>query len=623
MKVLGGGSFGSGAPRPFNRYSKLLEGGVDIVLGVSMTPTTVRMALVEGEKADGVTVDHDVFDIDAVEGSATSSAADQVVAAVLGTQESAAAGGHHLKSVGVAWSDHASAAALRDTLTARGIEDVMLVSEGHAAASLAQAVGRAVGYTSTALFFIDRDTATLSVVQTDDGTVTKVLTRSLHSTDAMAVLTEMAAAVAAQDSPPQGMFVVGSGVDVSEVKAHLGRLLSVPISAPEEPELALARGAALASAHAPAFEASTVGLAYSQDPDDGTTAGSAYAAFGAAATQMAPVDSPVAAPPMVFAEPEAVPAPADDENGKPFLLVGSALSSIFVVGVVALVISLAINIRPTADQRPSPAEAAIVPSAQAPRPAPAPEAQPVVAPPAPRAETIKAPVPVVKQAPAPAAPRTVYVEKAPVPAGPAPAPALVPAAPPALVPAAPPVPVPAARVPVPAPAPVLPAPAFRPPVVSPPPVIRLPRPQLPSILRDDDEPDRPSWPNPWQPQPQKPPQQDAPESGWPLPQQPTRTVVPQLPSQATRPYVPPVQQPPWVPYVPSVPQAPSTPYYPPSSGSGPGSGAGSGSSRGDYGSGSGGSYGGGSGSGGSYDGGGSSSGPGDSMWPFPSFGGGD
>ena len=63
-----------------------------------MTPTTVRMVLVEGEKADGVTVDHDVFDINAVEGSATSSAADQVVAAVLGTQESAAAGGHHLRS---------------------------------------------------------------------------------------------------------------------------------------------------------------------------------------------------------------------------------------------------------------------------------------------------------------------------------------------------------------------------------------------------------------------------------------------------------------------------------------------------------------------------------------------
>lgn len=591
---------------------------MDIVLGVSMTPKTVRMVLVEGEKADGVTVDHDVFDINAVEGSATSNAADQVVAAVLGTQESAAAGGHSLTSIGVAWSDHASAAALRDTLTARGIEDVMLVSEGHAAAALAQAVGRAVGYTSTALFFIDRDTATLSVVQTDDGSVTKVLSRSLHGGDAMATMAEMAAAVDAQDSPPQGMFVVGSGVDVSEVKAHLGRLLSLPINAPEEPELALARGAALASAHAPALEASTVGLAYSQDPDDGTTAGSSYAAFGAADTQMAPAASAAAIPPMVFTGSDAAPAPADDENRKPFLLVGSALSSIFVVGVVALVISLAVNIRPTADQRPSPAEAAIVPSAQAPRPAPAPDAQPVVAPPAPPAETIKAPIPVVQQAPV-SPPRTVYVEKAPVPAAPAPA-APAPAAPaPAIAPppAAPP-------VVVPAPVPAAPAPVFQ----LPPPVIQLPRPQLPPIFRPrDEEPNRPSWPSPWkppwQPSPQKPPQQEEPESDWPLPQQPTRTVVPQAPStpyvpQAPKPvvtYVPQAPQAPQVPYVPSVPQAPSNPYYPPTSGSGSGSssGSGSGSSRGDYGSGS--------GSSGSDGSGGSSSSGGETpLWPFP-FGG--
>ena len=38
---------------------------MEIVLGVSMTPTTVSIALVEGEKADGVIVDHDVFDITA------------------------------------------------------------------------------------------------------------------------------------------------------------------------------------------------------------------------------------------------------------------------------------------------------------------------------------------------------------------------------------------------------------------------------------------------------------------------------------------------------------------------------------------------------------------------------
>ena len=96
---------------------------MEIVLGVSMTPTTVRMALVEGEKADGVILEHDVFDITAINGSATSGTSDDVIAAILGTQEGAIVNGHHLVSTGVAWSDHAQAAALREALESRGIED--------------------------------------------------------------------------------------------------------------------------------------------------------------------------------------------------------------------------------------------------------------------------------------------------------------------------------------------------------------------------------------------------------------------------------------------------------------------------------------------------------------------
>ena len=172
---------------------------MDIVLGVSLTPKTVRLVLVEGIQGDGAIVDHDTFEVSPPDGSATSSAAEQVVAAVQGTLESAREGGHELKAIGVTWSDHSQGAALRDALAAKKLDDVMLVSASHAAAALAQAAGRAVGYDTTALLFIDRDTATLSVVQTDDGSVVKVLSSSLHSADAMGVLTEMAAAVDAQD----------------------------------------------------------------------------------------------------------------------------------------------------------------------------------------------------------------------------------------------------------------------------------------------------------------------------------------------------------------------------------------------------------------------------------------
>ncbi len=177
------------------------------------------MALVEGDKADGEIVDHDIFETQTADGSATP--VEQVVSAILGTRESAEEGGHHLKSVGVAWTDHDAAAQLRDALDAAGVKDVMMVSELHAAGSLAQAAGQAVGYSSTGLLFVDRDTATMSVVD-PDGAISKVLSRSLHSTDAMAVLGEMAAAVSGAEAPPQGMFVVGSGVDVTAVHTPCG-----------------------------------------------------------------------------------------------------------------------------------------------------------------------------------------------------------------------------------------------------------------------------------------------------------------------------------------------------------------------------------------------------------------
>ena len=244
---------------------------MEIVLGVSMTPTTVRIALVEGEKADGVIIDHDVFDITAVDGSATSSAPEHVIAAILGTQEGAIAAGHHLVSTGVTWTDHAEAAALREALVARDIEDVLLVSELHAAAALAQTVGRAVGYDKTALMFVEREKATLAVVETVDGSVVKVLEpKSAQWRRDRRGWPRWSPAWRPRNQSAQGMFVVGSGVDVTAVKAHLQDLVSVPVIAPEEPQLALARGAALASASAPRYDTSTIGLAYSQDPD-GTT----------------------------------------------------------------------------------------------------------------------------------------------------------------------------------------------------------------------------------------------------------------------------------------------------------------------------------------------------------------
>ena len=437
---------------------------MDIVLGVSMTPTAVRMALVEGQNADGVTLDQESFDMAVDRSLAISGAAEQVVAAILGTRESAAEGGHHLVSTGVAWTDHAAAAEVRDALRAQRIEDVILVSELHAAGALAQAIGQAVGCERTALLFLERDTATLAVVRTADGAVVRVSSRTLHTADAVAELPDMVAGLEAGDDPAQTLFMVGSGVDIAALKPEIAARTSLPVHAPEDGEMALARGAALASVNTPRYEASTVSLASTEDTSAGATQ-------MAAAGYMAPLgysavpddDADFVAADYVGLE----PAPENGAESRPFLLVGSALSTIFVVGVVALVISLAVAIRPTAEQRPDPSGSAVVSSSQPPPPAQARDA----ATPAPL-ETIQAPIPIVQEAP-----RTVFVTPdaagpAPVAPPPAPAAAAEPAPAPAPEPAPPPAPAPTPSAAGPAPA----AP-FIPPIVVPVPIV------IPPIFR--------------------------------------------------------------------------------------------------------------------------------------------
>src|SRR6201996_3822956 len=149
-------------------------GAMDIVLGVSMAPTSVRMLLVEGENADGLTIEDNKFDFDADDDAATLSAADQVISAILGTREGATEAGHALTSTGVTWTDPVDAASLHEALATRKVENVMLVSAFMAAAALAQTVGCTVGDSHTALLFLEPGVATLAVIDSADGSITDV-----------------------------------------------------------------------------------------------------------------------------------------------------------------------------------------------------------------------------------------------------------------------------------------------------------------------------------------------------------------------------------------------------------------------------------------------------------------
>jgi hypothetical protein len=428
--------------------SKLAGGFVDTVLGVSMAPTTVRIVLVEGQNADGATVDEDNFAVTNGEDPATFSGPDQVVAAILGTREGANEAGYDLLSTGVTWSDQCEATELRDALTARKVENVMLVSSFLAAAALAQSIGSATGYARAALLYVEPDTATLAVVDTTDGSITDVQREQLPDDDdkAVATLVSMVCAAEGLDEQPDGLLVVGSGVDIPLIKPALEEATSLPLSVPEQPETALARGAALASANAPLFASSTAALAYALDPGTGSVSQHAHAPGYLAVAEAVPSGEP-------GAEALAYSAVADDSaavytqsgpdaytgvdehqdfttgmypdfgqledrehvSRTPFLAAMSVLI-IFVAGVMALVISLAFSIRPSASSRPSLSHNVVAPARLAPLPAP---------PPAPAAAPVQAPAPVRAVAPAPV--RIPGPAPAPIPfPAPAPAPIIAP-----------------------------------------------------------------------------------------------------------------------------------------------------------------------------------------------------
>ncbi|WP_179944037.1 hypothetical protein [Mycobacterium sp. MAC_011194_8550] len=412
------------------------------------------MVLVEGENGDGATVDEDNFDVATSEDAATVTASDQVLSAILGTRQGAAEGGYQLASTGVTFTDPVEAAALRDKLAAHKGENVMLVSAFLAAAALAQAVGHRTNYAHTALLYIEPDTATLAVVDSADGSIADVRRQPLPEDDeaAVAELASMVSNAENLETRPDAVFVVGSGIDIPLIKPALEAATTLPLTAPEEPDTALARGAALASAHAPLFASSTAALAYAQDPGTGAINPLAVAPGYFETPADAGADglaySAVPDDPDEFftgtqaAATELVDADYADRSS--FKLVGSAVAAIFVIGVVALVVSLAIAIRPTANVRPSPNQNVVVaptrPAPAAPAPAPAPEAPasaPAAAPQAP-APAPEAPAP----APAAPAPAPVQVAPVPVPEAPAPAPAAPPPPPPAVAPIPVPIPLP-------------------------------------------------------------------------------------------------------------------------------------------------------------------------------------
>jgi len=196
---------------------------VDAVLGVSMTPTALRLVLVEGADADGVTVPVDTVDITTDDDAPTITAPERVISAILSTVGSDS---YRVTSTGISWADLAAAAALREGLAVHKVDNVMLVPAFSGAAALAQAVGKAAGYAQ-----------------------------------AVAMLVEMVAGADELEPHPQAVVVVGLGVDIVLIKSELAAATPLPVHASDEPEMT----------HAPRLAPSTAAGAYGYVSGPGKT----------------------------------------------------------------------------------------------------------------------------------------------------------------------------------------------------------------------------------------------------------------------------------------------------------------------------------------------------------------
>lgn len=572
---------------------------MEIALGISMTSSTVRMVLVEGDKADGLMVECDQFPTTGGAETVAASVSEQVSAAILATQQSASRQGHNLSARGIAVGDDCDADELRESLAARGLGDVVMVSEPQAAAALAHTVARAVGYTKTALLFVQERAATLSVVDHADRSVVDELSRSLQSADVNYILKEMFAGFTADE--PQGLFVVDSSGRLPVIKPCLAAATSLPIIFPEEPEWALARGAALAAAAAPRFEASTTGLAYAQDPDGEDFADSAENATG----PLAPADE-VTKRGFLDVIRRGATGSLDigdvaQSSAKRFVPVGSVAASVVVIGVVAVVMALAASTAPTSTEHlldrgpilptvPGTIVASAPPATYqaAPEPSLAPLQQlplrppPLPAPPPATVEVQQSQITLAAQAPSrPQTARPVAAAQAPVTAKPA---AAAPVEPPPEAapdpvdppPAAAPIPAaaPAPQIPAAAPAPAVQIPQFLPQITLGPPVNQAPAvaPQapflrwLPAFLRPQQQ--APQWQPPAQQYTPPPVQQWIPPVQQYTPPVEQYTPPAQQWTPPVRQYTPPAQQyapPPAQQWTPPVQQwtPPAQQYTPP------------------------------------------------------------
>lgn len=221
---------------------------MDTVLGLSMTPTTVGLVLLEGDGVDSSTRGHDTFGVRRGGFSPVSTSA-FVAEALSRTQ--AIARGQRLQAIRVTWSDDAAieASLLLESLADMGFDNVVPIRLPEATEAFARGIGEVIGSDVTAVCVIESDTAIVLVVdgrEAHGAPGSMVLTAVSDRLQSESDLIDWLSAVLERDGwQPDGLVLLGAGDELNAIAGTLQGTLGIPVFAPAEAELALARGAAL------------------------------------------------------------------------------------------------------------------------------------------------------------------------------------------------------------------------------------------------------------------------------------------------------------------------------------------------------------------------------------------
>ncbi|MDY6997129.1 MAG: hypothetical protein SW019_11065 [Actinomycetota bacterium] len=196
---------------------------MDLVLGLSMTSSSVRWVLVEGGSGEGRTLDRGSLPNDPHQGFDAQ--------ALLSALLDRTAGRPH--AIGLNWTSdaEATASAVWQELTDRGVENVIAVPDVEAAEALARGVAELAGGDRVVVCVAEPGNAVVAAVTPDGVTADRVEAAALADVDAL---------------NPDTVLVAGSG-DVDGVVATLRERTDAAVVSADEADLALARGAALAS----------------------------------------------------------------------------------------------------------------------------------------------------------------------------------------------------------------------------------------------------------------------------------------------------------------------------------------------------------------------------------------